>query len=186
MTVLAGLDQIRCDQAPGLMYRHCCQHASCGTCVCIINGTAALACITRVADLGEGPVTLAPLTNYPCVGILAVYMRIFYRKMNAGWANIRLCENGTADRLPQGVGQLIRLENCIECGCCVAACPMSGSSREFFGPAVLAAINNEMRNQNPYRARSCPGVSTVTWALVSLFTRSAHACGSCLMTSKVL
>lgn len=150
MTVLDGLDQVRRDQAPGLMYRHCCHHASCGTCACIINDTASLACMTRVADLGEGPIKLAPLTNYPCMGDLAVDMRAFYKKMDDRWANIRLCENATAERLPQGVGQLMRLESCIECGCCVAACPVSRSSREFFGPAVLAAINNEMRNR-PYR-----------------------------------
>lgn len=90
---------------------------------------------------------LAPLTNYPCVGDLAVDMRAFFKKMDGRWANIRLSENATADRLPTGVGRLMRLENCIECGCCVAACPVSGASQEFLGPAVLAAINNEIRNR---------------------------------------
>ena len=42
---------------------------------------------------------------------------------------------------------MTRLENCIECGCCEAACPVTSRSEPFMGPAVLAAVNNEMRNR---------------------------------------
>jgi succinate dehydrogenase/fumarate reductase-like Fe-S protein len=30
-------------------------------------------------------------------------------------------------------GQLMRLQNCIECGCCVAACPVSSDADAFMG-----------------------------------------------------
>ncbi len=32
-----------------------------------------------------------------------------------------------------------RLENCIECGLCMSACPIVGSDVQYAGPAVLAA-----------------------------------------------
>ncbi len=48
MTVLDGLEQIRLNLDATLLYRHCCHHASCGTCACTINGTPALACTTRI------------------------------------------------------------------------------------------------------------------------------------------
>jgi succinate dehydrogenase / fumarate reductase iron-sulfur subunit len=147
MTILDGLEQIRLYQDATLMYRHCCHHASCGTCACTINGRPALACTTRIADLKRAIITLAPLKNHPCLGDLAVDMTTFFRELDPQWKSLRKCEKTTQARTPQGVKQLKRLENCIECGCCVATCPVSASTTSFMGPAVLAAVNNEMRNR---------------------------------------
>ena len=146
-TVLDGLEEIRLNKDATLMYRHCCHHASCGTCACTINGTPALACTTRIVDLKTLTVTLEPLAHLECLGDLAVDMRSFYKELDSGWANLRRCEKSTPARTPDGVAYLMRLENCIECGCCVAGCPVTPESREFMGPAVLAAMNNEIRNQ---------------------------------------
>jgi len=151
MTVLDGLEQIRLDQDSSLMYRRCCHHASCGTCACTVNGTAALACTTRIADLEGEVVTLEPLDNHACIGDLVVDMRSFFREMDARWSNVLPCKDATPDRTPQGVDQLMRLENCIECGCCVAVCPVTSSGVAFMGPAVLAAVSNEMRNRPAHR-----------------------------------
>ena len=151
MTVLDGLEQIRLTLDPTLMYRHCCHHASCGTCACTINGRPALACTTRIADLDNETITLAPLAGLPCLGDLAVDMTSFFRELDPQWESLRACETATAERTPRGVDQLKRMENCIECGCCVAACPVSGSAASFMGPAVLAAMNNEMRNRPAVR-----------------------------------
>lgn len=147
MTVLDGLEQIRLNQDTTLMYRHCCHHASCGTCACTINGSPGLSCTTRIADLKTKTITLAPLDNHPCLGDLAVDMTSFFREMDPKWKYLRKCEKATPARTPQGVDQLQRLENCIECGCCVAACPVSASANAFMGPAVLAAVKNEIRNR---------------------------------------
>ena len=146
MTVLEGLEEIRLTQDPSLMYRHCCHHASCGTCACMINGMPALACTTRIDDLEDSRVTLEPLENHRCISDLAVEVDEFFKDMHAGWDYLRDCEQASADRTPQGVGRLLRFENCIECGCCVAACPVVTEGRKFMGPAVLAALNNERRH----------------------------------------
>jgi succinate dehydrogenase / fumarate reductase iron-sulfur subunit len=152
MTVLDGLEQIRLDQDPTLIYRHCCHHASCGTCACTIDGHAALACTTRVAG-PEAVVTLAPLAHHACIGDLAVDTRSFFKELDAGWETVRPCENSAPERTPEGVGQLMQLQNCIECGCCVAACPEASAPGEFMGPAVLAALNHEARLKPHAKAR---------------------------------
>lgn len=147
MTILDGLEQIRLNLDPTLMYRHCCHHASCGTCACTINGRPALACTTRIADLNTDTICLAPLSNHHCLGDLAVDMTSFFGELDPKWGSLRDCEKTTVERTPQGVDQLKRLENCIECGCCVAACPVTADTTSFKGPAALAAVNNEMRNR---------------------------------------
>jgi succinate dehydrogenase / fumarate reductase iron-sulfur subunit len=152
-TVLDGLEEIRLSRDPTLVYRHCCHHASCGTCACSINGRPALACTTRIVDLKTDPITLEPLAHLPRLGDLAVDMRAFFEGMDPDWANIRLCEETAVERTPQGVGHLLRLENCIECGCCTAACPLTSRSEGFMGPASLAAVNNEIRNRPAQREK---------------------------------
>lgn len=146
-TVLDGLEEIRLRRDATLLYRHCCHHASCGTCACTINGKPALACTTRIADLKTETITLEPLANLDCVADLAVDMRPFFKEMDPQWANIRLSETIAPEHTPEGGDRPMRLENCIECGCCVAGCPVTPESREFMGPAALAALNNEIRNR---------------------------------------
>ena len=146
MTVLQGLEEIRLTRDADLMYRRCCHHASCGTCACTINGTPALACTMRIADLKSEVITLTPLENHPCIGDLAVEGAGFFKDLDAGWGNHTPCRDASADRTPEGIDQLLRFENCIECGCCVAACPVVPEGPEFLGPAVLAALNNERRH----------------------------------------
>lgn len=147
MTVLDGLEQIRLMQDATLMYRHCCHHSSCGTCACTINGVPALACTRRIEDLQSGTVTLEPLVNHIRLGDLAVDMASFFQEWDPHWSGHRSCEDATAARTPSGVVQLKRLENCIECGCCVAACPVTSSAEAFMGPAALAAVHTEMRKK---------------------------------------
>ena len=45
---------------------------------------------------------------------------------------------------PYGILTWERFENCIECGSCVSACPVT---ENFIGPAPLASINREIIKQ---------------------------------------
>ena len=143
-SVLDGLENIRLAQDATLMYRHSCHHSSCGTCACMINGQAALACITRVFSLNTSTVMLEPLEGFERLGDLAVDMRGFFTDISKDWSCLREVEKGKSANIPQGIDRFVRFEDCIECGSCVAACPVSGKRREFLGPAVLAAIHREM------------------------------------------
>ena len=76
MTVLDSLEAIRLQQDPTLMYRHSCHHSSCGTCACKINGRERLACITRINELEESTIVLAPLDGFEVSGDLVVDMSL--------------------------------------------------------------------------------------------------------------
>ena len=70
--------------------------------------------------------------------------------MQPDWSYLQADEQRDGhDLLLSGHGRTItKFENCIECGCCVAACPVARKNRRFLGPAVLSAINQEMK-KNP-------------------------------------
>lgn len=143
MSVLDALEQIRLTLDESLMYRHSCHHSACGTCALRINGTERLACTTRVLDLDSEIVVLKPLHGFERLGDLAVEMSCFYRDIDPDWALLKPAEAvegvvGREGESPQ------RLEDCIECGCCVSSCPVAHRSTDFMGPAALAALNNEM------------------------------------------
>lgn len=142
MTVLDCLEQIRLTRDPTLVYRHSCHHSACGTCACIVNGTERLACLTRVWALATATITLEPLRGFVRIADLAVDMTGFYREIRADWEVLRPAEPlvGAAD----STGAL-RLENCIECGACVSACPAMQAHPAFMGPAALAALHNQMQ-----------------------------------------
>jgi succinate dehydrogenase / fumarate reductase iron-sulfur subunit len=128
---------------PSLMYRHSCHHGSCGTCTCRINGREALACMTRVLDLDTAVVTVEPLRKLSAVGDLVVDPVDFFREYPSVWQTLRSSEPRPGSTAIEGPLGFTRLENCIECGACVSACPVE----DFLGPAVLAGLNRERLNQ---------------------------------------
>ncbi len=138
-TVLDALETIRLTQDASLMYRHSCHHSACGTCGCMINGVAKLSCVTNVAALQTDVITLEPLTGFPKLGDLAVDMGDFFRNIDADFSCLKPAKSSdTADDCTRQ-----QLENCIECGCCVSACPQAHTGADFMGPAALAAIHVE-------------------------------------------
>ncbi|MBN1532297.1 MAG: succinate dehydrogenase/fumarate reductase iron-sulfur subunit [Spirochaetes bacterium] len=144
-SVLDALEMIQGGQDPSLMFRRSCHHSSCGTCGMLINGDERLACVTRISQFKGGTVTLEPLPGFPLLGDLAVDMTPFYRDIDEGWDYLRGAENLGGTKLPDGVERFERFENCIECGCCVSACPVAGEEKPFMGPAALAALNRELQ-----------------------------------------
>ena len=139
-TVLEALQEIRRTQDRTLMLRHSCLHASCGTCGMRVNGQEALACVTNVQELGTETVLVEPINNIPLVADLVVNMGGFYeRYVDAGMPYIRQSEFEPDAALPEGIPQYTRYENCLECGLCVSACPVMGSTPDYYGTAALAA-----------------------------------------------
>lgn len=152
-TILVALQAIRRDQDPTLTLRHSCHHASCGTCAMRINGQEELSCVVKALDLGTSEVRVEPLRNIPIVSDLVVDMNHFYARLNpAGRPYVRESEFLSAAAPPEGIDHYTRYENCIECGACVSACPISGSDEGYYGPAALAAawrVVEEPRGQDP-------------------------------------
>ena len=140
LTVLDALERVRLTMDGTLMYRHSCHHSSCGTCACRINGSERLACTTRLLDLGTGTVSLEPLRGFPIIGDLAVRMDALYRDIDPAWSCLKPVEPANGAGAEQ---DLLRFEDCIECGCCVSACRVVRLQPDFMGPAALAALRNE-------------------------------------------
>ncbi len=145
MSVLDCLEKIRLEQDPSLMYRHSCHHSSCGTCACKINGKEKLTCLTKVSGPAGEIITLEPLDRFKHIGDLVCDMHDFYRDISPDWTYLKAADKFNSPDLPDGIQVYTRLENCIECGACVSACPVVSKNRDFMGPAALAAIHNEMK-----------------------------------------
>jgi succinate dehydrogenase/fumarate reductase iron-sulfur protein len=141
-TVLDVLAAVRSTDRT-LMVRHSCHHGSCGTCACRINGRERLACLTRVLDLDSRVVTVEPLNKFRKVGDLVVDPADIFREYPSDWQTLRRSEANPKAKPPQELLGYLRLENCIECGACVSACPVE----DFLGPAVLAGLNRERINR---------------------------------------
>ncbi len=144
MSVLDGLEKIRLQLEPTLVYRHSCHHSSCGTCTCIINGTERLACTTKVLDLDSPVVTLEPLNGFERIADLAVGIESFFQDIRPDWTYLQPAEGLVSQGTDSQSENFRRFENCIECGSCVSACPVSQKERKFMGPAALAAIHREI------------------------------------------
>ena len=153
MTILDGLEKIRLEQDATLMYRHSCHHSSCGTCACKINGTESLACTTKIKDLKSISITLAPLDGFRSIGDLVVDISPLFTNISEDWSYLKNSENVKSSQMPEGITQFKRLENCIECGACVSACPVTHQNKGFLGPAALAALRNELK-KSPQKAES--------------------------------
>jgi len=145
MSVLDALEVIRSEQDATLMYRHSCHHSSCGTCAMMINGMERLACVTRISQLETQPIIIEPLSGFPVLGDLVVDTAPFYKDIDEDWAYLKEAENLGHLNLPWGILRFERFENCIECGCCVSACPVTGQGKPFMGPAALAAVNTALQ-----------------------------------------
>ena len=155
-SVLDALLAVRRLKDPSLTVRHSCLHGSCGTCGMRVSGREVLACVTRLDGLAD-PVVVEPLAGMPRVGDLVVDMEGLYRRLEpAGRPLVRASEptGPEASRLAATGPQLDepeRLEDCVECGLCLSACPVAGDDR-FLGPAALAAAERvlaEPRGADP-------------------------------------
>jgi succinate dehydrogenase / fumarate reductase, iron-sulfur subunit len=122
-----------------LAFRHACHHASCGSCAVRINGREQMPCIVRVRDAGpaDGVIRLEPLRNFSRIADLVVdRVPMLDAMVIAGMPLLRAADSGQPDGEFE---ELRQFENCIECGICVSACPISGSDAGYIGPAALAA-----------------------------------------------
>jgi succinate dehydrogenase / fumarate reductase iron-sulfur subunit len=140
-TVLDGLEYIRTRIDSTLMYRHSCHHGSCGTCGMVIDGEKLLACTTNVFALDTETVTVRPLPQFAHVGDLAVDPVSLFDDFPPDADYRRRSEVNSEARLPEEIEAYERFENCIECGLCVSACPVTSN---WMGPAALAAWNREL------------------------------------------
>jgi succinate dehydrogenase / fumarate reductase, iron-sulfur subunit len=179
--VLDAVERIWAYHDRSLIFRHACHHSTCGACGMLVNGVEKLTCITTIRSVTQdgGTVKVQPLRNFPIVSDLVVDMGTFFRRMDmvSAPASIELnraphpdSETIAPDR--SAPGDLFRLVDCIECGCCISACPVPLTTPEYLGPAVLAGAQHNGLERNPELMKFVDGANGV-WRCHSAFECTA-------------
>ncbi len=139
-TLIEALRWIQLHRDSSLSLRHSCMHASCGTCGVRVNGRDELACVCALADY-DGEIRVEPLANLPERSDVVVDMGPFYDRFPDEHPIIRVSEVLPAAQPPDEHEAFVRLEDCIECGICLSACPVGAPATGFVGPAALVAAD---------------------------------------------
>jgi succinate dehydrogenase/fumarate reductase iron-sulfur protein len=142
MTVLDALFLILREHDATLSFRCACRVGMCGTCAVEINGIPGLACKTRAHLLRTSTIVVKPLPHLPAIKDLVVSLEPFFEQ----WKRLK---PAMRPKDPESK-QLARIDgstayaqyssskrDCITCGACYAACGVTGSSGEYFGPAAI-------------------------------------------------
>ena len=128
---------------PTLTFSYCCRSGHCGICGAMIDGVPALLCRTPARD----GMTIGPLGCFTVLKDLAVDREAFEAEKKA----LRLflerktpydAENGAPEKLPpESYAACNTASRCIECCCCMAACPIYEAKRhDFAGPAAFTLL----------------------------------------------
>ncbi|RCK72508.1 MAG: Succinate dehydrogenase iron-sulfur protein [Anaerolineae bacterium] len=147
--ILDALEEIH-RQDPTLLFRHSCHHGSCGSCGIRINGKEGLACTTQLGDIlqKQDVIVIEPLRNFPLIGDLVVDFSPMFAALNQ--INLPLVQQNNQSPIID----YQRFEDCIECGLCISACPISGSNSRYIGPVSLAAAWRLIKLDQPHLDRS--------------------------------
>jgi len=147
--VLDGVERIWAFHDRSLAFRHACHHSTCGACGMRVNGVEKLTCITTIRSVTHngGTLRVEPLRNFPVVSDLVVDMSDMYVRLDMAdfnqVADLEDAKLGYEKVAPSAQGEEYeRLVDCIECGCCISACPIALTTSEYMGPAVLAGIQH--------------------------------------------
>ena len=157
--VLGGLLYIYKHLDPCLSFRFNCRGRHCGECAVMINGRPGLSCAAPMSR----ELTVKPLQNLPVLKDLVIDRGQVYRSVverlpaidGKGRAGKRL------RALPMDVvDRVVRLDDCIQCLCCMAVCPAYKKEPDLFlgpfGLLALAAVAEERTSVNgPEKAESC-------------------------------
>ena len=149
--VLDGIERIWAFHDRSLIFRHACHHSTCGACGMRVNGVEKLTCITTIRSVTSngGTLYVEPLRNFPVVSDLVVDMGTFYQRLDeAQFTQVApLPDTGLPYERDEDMlnPEYERLVDCIECGCCVSACPIATTTSTYVGPAVLAALEHSYR-----------------------------------------
>ncbi len=140
-TVLDALVEIQRTQDATLAFRYACRVGMCGSCAVVVNGRERWACRTRLAELGEGTVSVRPLYHFPLLRDLVVDMAPFNARMTRVGAAFTPREGAAPSAQVSSVSRERReidgAIECIGCGMCVSACTMVAHNARFPGPAAL-------------------------------------------------
>jgi succinate dehydrogenase / fumarate reductase iron-sulfur subunit len=141
MVVLDAVHQIQAESAGDLAVRWNCKAGKCGSCSAEVNGTPALMCMTRCADLPlHEPVTLQPMQAFPVIKDLVtdVSWNFAVKKRIKKFApRPPDAPDGTWRMQQEDIDRVQEFRKCIECFLCQNVCHVLREHKkhaEFIGP----------------------------------------------------
>jgi succinate dehydrogenase / fumarate reductase iron-sulfur subunit len=119
-----------------------CLEQACGSCAMLINGQAALACAVSLDALASRRVVeVAPLRKFPVIRDLVVDRSRFGRDRSAAEVWIEAGASEPWSPLsPELHHARLALGSCLDCGCCLEACPEYGPHTDYVGPSVINRV----------------------------------------------
>lgn len=159
---------------PSLSFRRSCREGVCGSDAMNVNGRNALACITRLRDLGDR-IVLRPLPGVPVIRDLVVDLTGFfaqYHSVRPYLINDEPPPERERLQTPEERARLDGAYECILCACCSTQCPSWWwNPDKFVGPAGLLqayrfiadtrdqATSERLDNlEDPYRLFRCHSI----------------------------
>lgn len=147
-TILDILEIIKGNIDPTLSYRAQCRASICGTCGVKVNGSAVLACKTKVTDLEkDGELLIEPLDNMEVIKDLVVDHGEFLSKLKL--AKSWFLEKESPEKIyPEDLLNYERETDCMLCGICYSVCPAFQVDKSFGGPINFVKIYRFWKDKN--------------------------------------
>jgi succinate dehydrogenase / fumarate reductase iron-sulfur subunit len=144
-TVLDALIGINESEDKKISMRYSCRMGICGSCAMVINGRPALACETNVLREQSNTITVEPMHGHPILrGLVTDFDDFFeHHKAMKPW----IMRNNPSEKYSHEKefmqtdaqrDNFLPFSECIKCGLCVDACPVSNINKNFAGPQALA------------------------------------------------
>jgi succinate dehydrogenase / fumarate reductase, iron-sulfur subunit len=172
-TVLTTLQLIKQTQDPTLNFTASCRCAICGSCGVRVNGTAILACDTRINDFGDIPLRISPLANFKVISDLVVDWEPAtdnLRKIHPGMVAkeaFSMQEGCLQDQ--KAFERIIKQWDCILCGCCASGCnKLTANRNDYMEPFVFThawRVAKDSRTKDPL-LHGKPAVDNGLWKCV--------------------
>lgn len=141
-TVLDALFTVQHQQDPSLAFRCSCRVGMCGTCGMHVNGVSRLACKTRLSQIEERDIFLAPLPHFKVIRDLVVSLAPFFDQWKKVLPRLRPRDVNAEELavIPATSAYAAHSEgkrDCLTCGLCFAACGVLAMNQQYLGPAAV-------------------------------------------------
>ncbi|MBQ9030997.1 MAG: 4Fe-4S dicluster domain-containing protein [Parasporobacterium sp.] len=111
-----------------------CLQKKCGACAMLINGLPRLACDTFLRQLKSKKITLAPLRKFPVIRDLVTDRSVMFENLKT----LEVWSETTSPVKEKDLDRAYDASRCLQCGCCLEACPNFEPGGSFFSAAGFA------------------------------------------------
>lgn len=141
VSVLEVLQTIYETQDQSLAFSYGCRYKRCGLCGMMINGKPRLACLTKA----ETELTLKPLQKIPVMKDLIIDRSFLWGLLakHSLYVREQECREFPQIMVPEYFTVLSR---CVECLCCIPACPYYRHGEKFAGPFLFVKLAQLLSN----------------------------------------